>query len=75
MDAVFFRMQEALPNVGGVQKSLGGNAADQQAGPAQPGIFFDDGCLQAVLPARTAAEYPPGPLPMTITSYVIYFLV
>ncbi len=49
VDALFGGVQEPLPDVRGMQESLGGNAADVQTGAAQLGIFFDDGGLQAVL--------------------------
>ncbi len=63
MDAVFFGMQETLPHVGRVQERLGGDAADQQAGAAQFGVFFNDRGFQAVLARANGRRVPTGTAP------------
>ena len=77
MNAVFDGVLEMLPNVCRMQEGFGGNTAYMEAGPPQFGvILFDDttATFQAMLAsARIAAEYPQGPLPRTITSYVMFF--
>jgi len=45
MDAVFFRVQEAFPDVSSVEKSLGGDASDVEASAAQLRIFLNNGCF------------------------------
>ena len=40
---VLLGVQEVLPHVGRVQQRLGGDAAHQQAGAAQPRLLFDQG--------------------------------
>src|SRR5579875_2417103 len=49
LDAFFIRVGEALPNVGGLQKRFSRDAAHQQAGAPQPGLFFDKRGFHAVL--------------------------
>ncbi len=49
LDALFGGVHEVLPQVGGVEQRLGGDAADVQASSAQLGIFFNNRGLQAVL--------------------------
>ncbi len=63
MDAVFFRVLEALPDVGGVEESLGGDAAHVQAGSAQLGVFFDDGGFEAVLSRANGRRISTGAAP------------
>jgi hypothetical protein len=41
MDPVFFRVQEMLPDIGGMEERLGRNAADMQAAAPQLRVFFD----------------------------------
>ena len=43
--------------------------------PPSLGSFSMMAVFRPYWPARTAAEYPPGPLPMTIRSYVIFFRI
>ena len=52
-----------LPNVGRMQESLGGNAADVQAAAAQFRVFFDDGGLQAVLSRANGRRVSTGTAP------------
>src|ERR1700740_3668946 len=49
MNAVFGRTEEPLPNIGGVQERLGRDAPNQQTSSTQPGVFFDNRCLETVL--------------------------
>ena len=55
-DSLVGRMVGETPEFRGVKQRLGRNAADVKAGAAQFGVFFDDGGLKPVWPARTAAE-------------------
>ncbi len=48
-DAVAAAIFEVLPQVGRVEQGLGGDAADEQAGPAQARGFLDERGAQAVL--------------------------
>ena len=68
-------VNEVVPNIGSVEECFGGNATDKKAGSAEPRLLFYERGLQAVLASRIAAEYPPGPLPMTIRSYVIHSII
>ena len=59
----FGRVLEVLPDVGGVQQRLGGNAADVQAGAAQLGVFFNDGGFEAVLAGANGRRIATGSAP------------
>jgi hypothetical protein len=58
-------MLEMFPNVGGVEKSFGRNAANQQTAPTKPRLPFDERSFQSILAgahcrrisAGTAANY------------------
>src|SRR5579863_9373303 len=63
MQAIGLRMLEALPDIGGVEEGLGGNAADQQAGSTQPGVFFDNCGFQAVLSRADSRRISTGAAP------------
>ena len=63
MDPVFFRVQEALPNVGGVEERLGRNAAHMQAAAAQFGVFFNECGFQAVLAGANGRRITTGTAP------------
>ncbi len=63
MDAVFFGVLETVPDIGRVQKSLGGNAAYVQAGSPQLGVFFDDGGFEAVLSRSDGRRISTGTAP------------
>src|SRR5271157_152507 len=47
--ALLIRVDEALPDIGGVEQGLGGYAPDQEAGAAQAGLFFEERRLKTVL--------------------------
>ena len=49
VDALLVGVQEVLPDFGGMEQRLGGNATDVQAGAAEFGILLDDCCFQSVL--------------------------
>src|ERR1019366_9549553 len=49
LDAFLIRVDEALPDIGGVEQGFGGNAPHQEAGAAQPSLFFDERRLETVL--------------------------
>ena len=49
-DSLLLPVRELLPEGGGVQQGLGGDAADVQAGAAELGVLLDQGGLEAVLP-------------------------
>ena len=63
VDAVGFRMLEMFPHIGGVQESLGGDAAHQQAAAAEPGVLFDQSGFQAVLSRTNGRRIPAGAAP------------
>ena len=56
-------VQEVLPDVGGVQKRLGRDAADMQAAAAQFRVFFDERGLQAVLARANGRRITTGTAP------------
>src|SRR5579871_3396355 len=43
-----------------MQQSLGGNAAHQEAGAAQPGVFFNEGRFEAVLSGADGCRVAAG---------------
>ncbi len=43
MDSFRFGVHEPVPDIGGVQQGLSGNAADQEAGAAQARVGLDTG--------------------------------
>src|SRR6516162_100662 len=49
MDSFLLGVDEALPNVRGLEQSLGRDATHQQTGSSQPGLPFDKRRLQSVL--------------------------
>ncbi len=58
-----FGMKEAIPNVGGVEKSLGRDAADVEAGAAQLRVLFNDCCFESVLPGAHGSRVSTGSTP------------
>ena len=62
-DAGFLRVLDVAEHVGGVEEGLGGDAAHQQAGSAQPGVFFNDGGFQAVLSRANGRRISTGAAP------------
>jgi hypothetical protein len=56
-------VHEALPDVGGLQQGLGGDAAHQQAGAAQLGLLLDQGCFQSVLAGADGCGVAAGTTP------------
>ena len=52
-----------LPNVGGMQERLGGDAADVQAGAAELGVLLDKRGLQAVLSGANGRRVTAGAAP------------
>jgi len=49
LDAFLVRVDDALPDIGGVEQGLGGNAPHQEAGAAEASLFFDERRLETVL--------------------------
>ena len=63
VDAFLVGMDEALPDVGGLQQGLGGDAAHQQAGASQPGLLFDERGFQSVLAGAYGCGVAAGTAP------------
>ena len=63
VDAFLFAVDEALPDVGGLEQALGGDAAHQQAGAAEPGLLFHQGGLQSVLAGANSSGVAAGTTP------------
>ena len=68
LDAEFLGIFQVVPDFGVEQQGFRRDAAHVQAGAAQVGIFFDECSLEPYCPARMAAVYPAGPLPITAMS-------
>ena len=62
-DAFLIRVDEALPDIGGVEQGLGGDAPHQEAGAAEPGLFFDERRLETVLAGANGRGVAAGAAP------------
>ena len=69
-DAVLLAVFQVLVEVGRVQQRFRGDAAAEEAGAAAvpSGSRSTTAIFRPSWAARMAATYPPGPLPMTVTS-------
>ena len=67
-DAEFLGVFQVVPEFGIEQQGLGRDAAHVQAGAAEHVVFFDKAVFSPYWPARMAAVYPAGPLPMMAMS-------
>ena len=63
VDAVLVGVFEMLPDIGGVEQGLGGNAAHQEAGPAEFGLLFDERGLESVLAGADGCGVAAGTTP------------
>ena len=63
VDAFLLRVDEALPDVGGLQQALGGDAAHQQAGAAELGLLLDERGLQTELAGANGSGVAAGTTP------------
>ncbi len=63
MDSVLLRVEEALPNIGRMEESLGRNTPDVQAGAAELGVFFNYRGLQTVLTRTNGRRVSTGTAP------------
>ena len=63
VDAVGFGVDEVLPDIGGVEQALGGDTSHQETGPAELGLFFDEGGFQSVLAGADGSGVAAGTTP------------
>ena len=67
-DAEFLGILQVIPKFGVEQQSFCGNAADVKARSAEDPSFSMSAVFRPYWPARMAAVYPAGPLPMNAMS-------
>ena len=63
VDAVGFGVDEMLPDIGGMEQALGGDASHQKTGSAESGLLFDERCFQSVLAGADGCGVAAGTTP------------
>ena len=68
LDAVLLGVLQVVPDLGGEEHGLGGDAAPVRQVPPSFRFALDQRDLEPILPGADGAVYPAGPPPITTTS-------
>jgi len=63
VDAFLIGVDEALPDIGGMEQGLGGDAPHQKAGAAEASLFFYERRLETVLAGANGCGVAAGAAP------------